>query len=469
MTRHSMPFLVLNLGVEMIFVLHSRLRAQAVATDKAEGVMRDICSNLFGTAFMAELFTPQPLYAPAAVRHIFSTLSSSSIMHLSENSMKKLYDLVFMTVKYQVLTLRHPLELYELTLNHLDAVLGLAPASVHPMISEATNQVHGLAATFSVGDWANVRRSLLNFFGGRHVLVSVFLENNVQNSATGAFYIPKDTYLSPSSACVAPGLVQFPLDGSPEQSFEHPDAQLTYPPGIPVGQWDPTSRATRMTTNGFDMYAASTSVSAAAAETSGFADPLGRQTCEMPVSRSTRSSLPITAGSGSTRGSIANSTSTSSAQYGGPVTTTSVNALTHAEKQHAYDAEVSYLAKIAGATNRAPGVQTFELELFDEHDSDGNSVNALPSASGVAIYSATAVTHPPPPPTTCTTTTVNAPAPAVVPLSRMTASAVQEQNKTLLGLLSGLDAPTKNRQGSGVPEAAKGKGGDNLLDIMDEL
>lgn len=426
-----MPFLILNLGVEMIYVLHSRLRAQAVPADKAEGVMRDIGTNLFSSAFVSELFTPQPLYTPASVMQVFATLSTSSVMHLSENSMKKLCDLVFMTVKYQTLTLRHPLELYELTLNHLDTVLELLPPPVHGLVQDAMARLHGLASTFYMGDWATVRRTVLNFFGGRHVRVSVFLDNGVQDVATGAFKIPRDVYLTPLPSCLPPGLISF-YTKLTAASFEHPDARLPYPPSIPVRSWDPKQRAMRMTTNGFDMYAASTS-SSASPGTRNFSDPLGRQTREMPLPRSAQSS------------------------HGGAALSTNAQALSHAEKQRAYDAEVNYLASIAGTGHRAPGVHTFELELFEDAASSSPTSSAsMPASAGQSVKAAAA-------PNLSDTPAV------AVPLSRMTASAVQAQNQQLLGILRDFDGAKSDSYVGDASATTKTAGVNDLLDIMDEI
>ncbi|KPI89074.1 hypothetical protein ABL78_1810 [Leptomonas seymouri] len=459
MTQRSMPFLIFNLGVEMIFVLHSRLRAQDVPIDKAESIMCDIGSNLFSSTVVAELFTPQPVYTPASVKQVLSTLPNSSVMRLSENSMKKLYDLVFMTVKYQVLTLRHPLELYELTLNHLDAVLELVPTPARPLIAEATERVQRLADGFSMGDWADIRRSLLNFFGGRYVRVSVFLENNMQNAETGAFYIPKDAYLPPLPSCQPPGTVHL-IGANAVGRFEHPDARLPYPPAIPVGQWDPRNCKTRMTTNGNDMYAApkttkAYSTDAAAGGGGNFSDPLGKQTLEIAPSHP----AGLRAASSSRQGA-----------HGGPVVSTSASAFSQAEREVAYHAEVNYLAKMAGAADRGLGVHAFELQLFAEAAgrAEANSVAApsfakapvsSPPSSSCTSSDATLATRGPPP---------SAPA---VPLSRMTANAMQEQNKKLLGIMRDFDAPKSHDGDGGGDASAMGTqhGGSNLLDIMDEI
>ncbi|KAK7196226.1 Organic solute transport protein 1 [Novymonas esmeraldas] len=431
MSSHEMPFLVFNLGVEMMFVLNSRLQAQAVPPDKAADVLSDIGTNIFSAAFVAELLTPQPMYSAASVLQVFTALSNSTVMRLSENSMRKLYDLVFMTVKYQVLTLRHPLELLELTLNHLEAVGRILPPSVQPLASAAADLILRLAATLHTGDWATIRRSLLNFFGSRHVRVSVFVERHVQDSETGAFVIPRDVFLSPSPACAPPGLV-YVAGVSEPGTFPHPDAHLPYPPHIPVGSWRPRTASPRMTSNGFDMYAAAaaklSSGSSAAAAAAG--DALARQAREMPAPR-------------------VSAVATTSPACGGAVP--APHEATVEGQQCAYDAEASYLARLIGSASRARGVQQFELELFHNDSGSGGG------AAGVGAASA-----PPAPPV------IAVAAPVAVPVTRMSAAAVQEQNRRLLGIMDAFDVPAVPGSSAPAP-AAGGRGASDLLDIMDEL
>lgn len=466
-----MPFLILNLGVEMIFVLNSRLRAQAVAADKAAEVLADVGTNLFGSAFIEELFTPQPVYTSGAVLQIVTALSSSTVMRLSENSMRKLYDLVFMTVKYQVVTLRHPLELLELTLNHLEGVQQVLPAHVLPLAAAAADRVAQLAKRMNFGDWAHMRRTLLTFFAGRHVRVSVFLEAKLQKAESGAFVIPKDDFLSPSPACKPPGLV-YVAGVSQPGTFAHPDAQLAYPPHTPLGAWHPQHGQPRMTRNGYDMYAAAAAAGAAAAAAvpnAGTAarpgaasapagDPLSRQTREMPRPRVSTVGLDVNDGSPSL-------TPTSSLLVQPHAAT--VDGLSSADRQHAYDAEVSYLAQLIGPANRAGDVHQFELELFSDGRSDVTRGSPA-SASAATPSPTTSVPALPPTP---------AAPPAAVPVTRMSASAVQEQNKRLLGILNDFDSSQARNvtpPGTGAAAAAAAappgsKGVNDLLDIMDEL
>ncbi|KAI5687297.1 Organic solute transport protein 1 [Leishmania braziliensis] len=446
MSLHDMPFLILNLGVEMVFVLNSRLHAQSVPSEQAASVLGDVGTNIFDPVFVDELFTPHPMYSSASVLQVFTALSNSSVMRLSENSMRKLYDLVYMTVKYQVFTLRHPLELLELTLNHLDAAQAILPAGVRQLASAAEERVLRLASTLNVGDWASMRRSLLNFFTGRHARVSVLLDSKVQDVESGAFYIPRDTFLSPLPACKPPGLVYvagFPQPGT----FAHPDAHLPYPPHVPLGSWSPKRGAARMTNNGFDIYAAAaasfTPATAAGVASTAMNDPLTRQTREMPIPKR----------------SASDGTSAVTA-FPSPATPPSSSLITE-ERQSAYDAEVNYLAQLIGSTSRAHSAQEVELELFHDGAGSAGETAAATSVPFVAPKSTSNVTS---------SGGGAAVAPAV-PVTRMTVSLVKDQNKKLLGIMSDFNFPKREDSGvaGGTAPATGGNTMNDLLDIMDEV
>jgi hypothetical protein len=107
MSLLGMPVLILNLGSEMLYILDQRLRAQQIDPEKATKVLQDVVMAMFSQEFIAELFTPQPLYTNLSARQIFDRLAHSSIMRLSTSSMDKLYDLMTMGLKYQLLACSH--------------------------------------------------------------------------------------------------------------------------------------------------------------------------------------------------------------------------------------------------------------------------------------------------------------------------------------------------------------------------
>ncbi len=78
---------------------------------------------MFNRKFLEEIFLKhQPLHSRRVLRAMFDKLANASIMRLSAQSMDKLYDLMVMAVKHQVVMTRNPHDLVGVTLNHLDAI-----------------------------------------------------------------------------------------------------------------------------------------------------------------------------------------------------------------------------------------------------------------------------------------------------------------------------------------------------------
>ena len=81
----AMPWIVINLGGEMLYVLEQRLKAQSVPAGKAARVLQDVAATLLDRAFLEEkLFVPQETYSLSSTKKIFERLAHSSIMRLSD-------------------------------------------------------------------------------------------------------------------------------------------------------------------------------------------------------------------------------------------------------------------------------------------------------------------------------------------------------------------------------------------------
>ncbi|KAJ8935117.1 hypothetical protein NQ314_013013 [Rhamnusium bicolor] len=115
MSHYVTPFLVLNLGSEMIFVIAQRLQAQNIPHERATLVLEEIISVLISKSLIADLMKPQATYSHENVREIVEDVTQSSAMRLDPVSMGKLWDLITMVFKWQVsmsenllgITLRH--------------------------------------------------------------------------------------------------------------------------------------------------------------------------------------------------------------------------------------------------------------------------------------------------------------------------------------------------------------------------
>ncbi|XP_076790331.1 protein OSCP1 isoform X4 [Arvicanthis niloticus] len=154
-------------------------------------VLNDIISTMFNRKFMEELFKPQELYSKKALRTVYDRLAHASIMRLNQASMDKLYDLMTMAFKYQVLLCPRPKDVLLITFNHLDSIKGFiqdSPTVIH-QVNETFQQLTEVYGNLSAGEFQLIRQTLLIFFQDLHIRVSTFLKDKVQNS-NGRFVLP---------------------------------------------------------------------------------------------------------------------------------------------------------------------------------------------------------------------------------------------------------------------------------------
>lgn len=84
MSKCAMPFLYVNLGCEMLYVIQQRLQAQKVAERKATMVLRDVLRIMFCRETFNCVAEPQETYSEVSMRGVYSRIAHSSIMKLSE-------------------------------------------------------------------------------------------------------------------------------------------------------------------------------------------------------------------------------------------------------------------------------------------------------------------------------------------------------------------------------------------------
>lgn len=179
-----MPMLIINMGGEMVYILEQRLHAQNIAEDKAKRVLQDVIRTMYNSKFIAELFRSQATYSMQATRQIFDRLAHSSIMRLNESSMDKLFDLMAMGFKYQMLSCAYPQELLQVTLNHLFELRTkiFDSTSVRDVVDEVIAMTNSKYAAMGNSQYAGLKQALCRFFTDKKVKVSLFLQDAIQRS-----------------------------------------------------------------------------------------------------------------------------------------------------------------------------------------------------------------------------------------------------------------------------------------------
>lgn len=192
----------------MVYILEQRLQAQKIPDNKGQKVLNDVVRTMYYPRFIEELFKPQEMYSIHSTRQIFDRLAHSSIMRLNESSMDKLFDLMAMGFKYQIISCTAPQEMVDVTLNHLNALkrLVVSAPQLLELLEECTKQIHTIYSVMLVADFNSMRQSLCTFFQDRKVKVSLFLHDHTQNH-DGSIVVSGSGTLAAGSQ--SPGTVRY--------------------------------------------------------------------------------------------------------------------------------------------------------------------------------------------------------------------------------------------------------------------
>jgi Organic solute transport protein 1 len=184
----AMPLLILNMGCEMIYVLEQRLRAQEISVQRARRVLLDIVNVMLSPSFVDELFIPQEICSFGEAKGVCEKLAHCSIMKLNYTSMQKLYDLVSMGFKHQMVSVAEPRQILQVTLNHLgtvQALLGLQGGGGPVDFGGLSKRLLDTYGPFSQGQWWGLKRALDGFFQDRRTKISPLLHEGMQYSDGG--------------------------------------------------------------------------------------------------------------------------------------------------------------------------------------------------------------------------------------------------------------------------------------------
>ena len=144
-------------------------------------MLQDVVKTMFHERFIEEVFKPQAVYTPVALRGIFEKLAHSSIMRLSESSMDKLYDLMCMGMKQQVVCSSYAGELYAVTMNHLETMFPMIAGTLaEGRLISVRNKFVSVYQPMSPWQWMLIRKEILGFMQDRRVKVSLFLAEGLQ-------------------------------------------------------------------------------------------------------------------------------------------------------------------------------------------------------------------------------------------------------------------------------------------------
>jgi hypothetical protein len=222
----TMPIIVINMGGEMVYILQQRLQAQKVQDDKAIKVLQDVIRAMYSPLFITELFKPQDMYSAVSTKQIFEKLAHSSIMRLNKQSMEKLYDLMIMGFKYQLVSCHFPQQILQITLYHLEIIKSLVKSdTISKSVQSVISQTINLYSSLTNGQWNYLSHSLMKFLQGKKTKVSLFLQRNLQGM-DGTLNLSNDGPLPLGTS--VPGTITYYENGEVIKNRSFPTDNASY-------------------------------------------------------------------------------------------------------------------------------------------------------------------------------------------------------------------------------------------------
>lgn len=186
------PILIVNMGAEMVYIFEQRLEAQKATDSKRQKVLHDMVQTMCYPRFLEEVFKPQEMYTMQAFKQIFNRLAHSSVMRLTEASMDKLFNIMAMSFKYQLVSCVNPEDILDVTMRHFDTLKDIVGSDSQEFLGLLRELADKMRATFGKmpkHEFVMLRQNILAFLQNRRVKVSLFLQDRIQN-ADGSFIVP---------------------------------------------------------------------------------------------------------------------------------------------------------------------------------------------------------------------------------------------------------------------------------------
>lgn len=192
-----------------MYVLEKRLHQQAVADWRRQQVLHELLTTLFNTENFEQNLLPGAMLSLGRWKQILQKVTHSSVMRLNETSMGKLFDLICMGLKLQ-LVLVDPDQLMDVTRNHVEELLRLTDPELATLLNHCLKRFEEETAKLSLADLCCLRQYLAALLQDYRIKSVAMLRDEVQDK-TGALVVPSSGELK--AYAQPPGTVRYYSQG----------------------------------------------------------------------------------------------------------------------------------------------------------------------------------------------------------------------------------------------------------------
>uniref|UniRef100_A0A7S0G710 Uncharacterized protein n=1 Tax=Rhodosorus marinus TaxID=101924 RepID=A0A7S0G710_9RHOD len=165
-----------------------------VPPKKADEVIVDCAIALFEENVLERIFTEQSLFESDEIQQIFSLVGRSPSLRIDETNMAKIFQVMCMVTKANILYLRKPLDMFKFFDKHmseLSAVLEKTSLGeeVRDTLMDMRKQFRRWYLDITIGEFQRIRMTILTRMYLMHSPVSVLLDSKIQHES-GCLHAP---------------------------------------------------------------------------------------------------------------------------------------------------------------------------------------------------------------------------------------------------------------------------------------
>lgn len=180
-TTFSNKIIVYNLGCEMIYLIHHRLQKIMKTQKRLVQTLKDIAKSLYSDKISRLIETHDRMFTIDGIRNILYNICHSSVIVLDPKNFQKLFQMIVMSIKYQVMNGRNNAGLYHMTLNHIKGVEDLLlhdDGKFHPRMSQLIDEFDKLSKT----GYYIIKKKILNLMVNYNHKIGMYMDSGRQSN-----------------------------------------------------------------------------------------------------------------------------------------------------------------------------------------------------------------------------------------------------------------------------------------------
>lgn len=179
---------LINIGCEMIYVINHRLGSLDIEGGKAKKTLEDITKTLFSKRIEDLIYTKRSLFTLEGIKNSLDKVCHCSIITLDSVSFSKLFEMIVMAFKRQLLLSPNSFAIYHITKNHISGVNKIINDSkiTKPIFDRFLMKF----SEMDNYDYYSYRKSILNMFAHKNCKVSFYLNDGTQSNDSNILIKP---------------------------------------------------------------------------------------------------------------------------------------------------------------------------------------------------------------------------------------------------------------------------------------